>query len=196
MKIAFSNGKGGTGKTTSCVLVALALSSIGRSVVVRDLDPQKTATKWLEGSDVPEDRLLLVERPDVDYTLIDTPPRLDSTAFQKGVGGADVIVIPTSPSPADLDTTLETVELLTEMGIDGRARILYTNVQANTQLASQLDARAKDIGIPAFRTRIPRRQVYQHSLLIGWKRLPTMVREEILSAALEITTTRQRKKKS
>ena len=193
MKIAFSNGKGGTAKTTSCVLLALALSSIGRSVVVRDLDPQKTATKWLEGSEFPEDRLLLVDKPDADYILIDTPPRLDSAAFQKGVNGADVIVIPTSPSPADLDTTQETVTLLTDMGLVDRARILYTNVQANTQLASQLEARASDIGIPAFKSRIPRRQVYQHSLLIGWKRMPASVREEVLSAALEITTTKKRK---
>ncbi|MFA1531733.1 ParA family protein [Corynebacterium belfantii] len=44
--IAISNLKGGTGKTTSAVLLATAFYRAGNSVTVVDLDPQGSATEW------------------------------------------------------------------------------------------------------------------------------------------------------
>ncbi|MCM8761910.1 MAG: AAA family ATPase, partial [Candidatus Omnitrophica bacterium] len=42
--IAFSNQKGGTGKTTACVNTAAALVKEGERVLLLDLDPQGNAT--------------------------------------------------------------------------------------------------------------------------------------------------------
>ncbi|WP_257160119.1 ParA family protein [Corynebacterium cystitidis] len=46
--IAISNLKGGTGKTTTAILVATALTRHGHNVTVVDLDPQGSATEWAQ----------------------------------------------------------------------------------------------------------------------------------------------------
>lgn len=43
----FANLKGGSGKTTSAVSIAEAMAKAGRSVLVVDLDPQGSLSKWL-----------------------------------------------------------------------------------------------------------------------------------------------------
>ena len=56
MTILLCNAKGGTGKTTLCVLLAHALAE-AYTRPSSDRDPQGTATKWLPGSDSQKVRL-------------------------------------------------------------------------------------------------------------------------------------------
>ena len=52
-RIALSNNKGGSGKTTTTVSLAAAFAERGLRVLVVDLDPQGSATEWLGGRESP-----------------------------------------------------------------------------------------------------------------------------------------------
>jgi chromosome partitioning protein len=190
--IAFINGKGGTGKSTTCVLVAAALATVGREVQVLDLDTtQRTATSWLDSSGLGH-MVANGHFSTGEVRLIDTPPRLDSTLFQKAASMASIIILVTSPSPADLVTTQQTIlalNLIAEAtGATPTVRLLYNNVQQGTSLSQDLPLRAREIGAEPLLQFIRRRQAYQHSIIMGWKKLPAVAREEVLAVALEIAT--------
>ena len=56
--IVFANEKGGTGKSTTAVHAAVALSAAGRKVAVLDLDSrQRTTTRYLENRTASMERL-------------------------------------------------------------------------------------------------------------------------------------------
>jgi chromosome partitioning protein len=184
MEITICNGKGGSGKTTLTVLLACALTEAGHQVAVLDTDPQKTATRWIEAVGGPQ---LAEEGRSYSALLIDTPPRLESQAVADAIQRADVVILVTSPSPADLFTSQDTVALIEREGARSRARILFNQVQPRTILGRELEEMAERIGLPALKSKLSRRQVYQHAVLLGWKSLHGDAREELLKAALEIT---------
>lgn len=186
MNIIICNAKGGAGKSTLAVLLAAALAEAGRAVAVRDLDRQGTARAWLEDAGHGK-----VEAYDpagrFDVVFIDTAPRLEE--LPAALAGADLIVIVTGPSPADLWTTKATAEAVkAALPRGARIRLLFNQVSAHTLLGRSLPAIAERVGVKALRSTIARRQCYQHSMVDGWPALTAAAREEVLKAALEIIT--------
>jgi chromosome partitioning protein len=126
--IAVSNLKGGAGKSTIAVNLAGALSGKKHSVVVVDADAQGTSTYWAEAGRLP----FPVERmpfetardskrwgPRVlamfdDYVVIDCPPHLTG-ATEAAVGIADLVLVPVTPSGADLAATLKALDLIKQV---------------------------------------------------------------------------------
>lgn len=184
MTVMFLNGKGGAGKTTLSVLFALALHDSGHRPAVRDLDPQGTATRWL---DLAVEKEEFTSHADPNVTIFDSPPRLDSLDVLKTARMADKLVLVSSPSPADVFTTKDTIRRVIEpvRGL-AKCRVLFNNVQKNTILAGQLDDMAREIGVPKLNRCLFRRQAYQQAVLLGFRSLPRTAREEVFSLALEI----------
>jgi chromosome partitioning protein len=168
------------------VLLAHALAEAGRSAAVLDLDPQRTATKWLaecEGTKVSQ----YETGGSYDAVLVDTPPRLDLLA--RPLSSCNMALLVSSPSPADLWTTRDTAEHIRPLLPKGaRLRLLFNGVQAHTVLARELPHLAKRIGVQALSATISRRQCYQHAALLGWTALDQAAREELFKAALELVT--------
>ena len=125
-RIVFANEKGGTGKSTTAVHVAVALAYLGCRVAAIDLDPrQRTLHRYLEnrletqrkrqielpnvrfdvfrGSTVPElDALVEQLSQDVDFLIFDTPGRDDEFARHVATT-ADTLVTPLNDSFVDFD---------------------------------------------------------------------------------------------
>ncbi len=184
MQITLCNGKGGAGKSTLAVLLCVAFQKTGRRVRLKDRDPQGTASRWIKEIGGIE---LASEDVDHDLVVIDTPPRLDSELLQRSLAESDCAVLVTSPSPADLWTSQDTVGVIRQYLPAGKpARILFNQVQRRTLLALDLDGLAERIGLPALGTRVGRRQSFQHSALLGWSGLDRESRAEVSAAAAEI----------
>ena len=181
MTISFVNGKGGAGKTTTAILVAMALREAGHAAAVKDLDPQQTASRWLSGS--PD---LLDARAPIQ--LLDTPPRLDSATVSNAIRNSDAVIIVSRPSPCDLFTSQDTANLVEKLKATEKAHLLFTNVREKTILARGLDQTAKEIGIPMLKVHLQLRESYQHAVLAGWKALTQEAREEVGRVALAIVT--------
>ena len=124
--IVFANEKGGTGKSTTAVHTAIALTASGHRVAALDLDHrQRTMTRYLENRDATMRRLekdlpkaayevledlseagltAAIERlsQDADVIVVDTPGRDDELA-RSAIMRADTLVTPMNDSFVDLD---------------------------------------------------------------------------------------------
>jgi chromosome partitioning protein len=129
--ISFANPKGGSGKTTLAMVLALELSRQGASVGVIDADPNAVIVDWAtrranNGLHVP---FRVVSRPkesdmvatvgqltrELDWVLIDlegTASRLVSRAFAR----SNLVLIPLNPSPIDARLAAQAVKLVFEEG--------------------------------------------------------------------------------
>jgi chromosome partitioning protein len=111
--IAFVTQKGGSGKSTLCINLAIAAQEAGRSVCILEMDRQATISDWAEhrDSETPEvaqidatqldDLITRLHGFDYDYVFIDTPG-VDSPGTLSAIRAADLCVIPCRPTPADL----------------------------------------------------------------------------------------------
>jgi chromosome partitioning protein len=121
--IAIVSQKGGAGKTTIAVHLAVAADRAGLTVAIIDLDPQATAASWADwrGGDTPavvaapHSRLAVTleeaKRAGVDLAIIDSPPAADAAAVA-AARAADLVLIPTRASAFDLHAIKTTAELV------------------------------------------------------------------------------------
>jgi chromosome partitioning protein len=125
--IAVMSQKGGTGKTTLAISLAVAAEQAGKQAVVIDLDPQATACNWKDRreADTPitidaqparlASALQRAREAGIDLAVIDTPPRSEQAALA-AAKAADLILIPLRPQIYDLETLPNTLELLNVAG--------------------------------------------------------------------------------
>ncbi|GAA0271843.1 AAA family ATPase [Methylorubrum aminovorans] len=111
--ITFVTQKGGSGKSTLCISLAVAAQEAGHAVCILEMDRQATITDWLDHrtADGPEvaqidatQMDLVMERlaeSSYDYVFIDTPG-VDSNGTLSAIRAADLCIIPCRPTPADL----------------------------------------------------------------------------------------------
>ncbi len=132
--LAIVSQKGGVGKTTIAVHIAVEAAKAGYSVAIIDLDPQATAAQWSDwrnagaserGGEGAQDNPVVVAAPHarlgptikeaekmgVDLVILDSPPAADSAAVA-AAKMADLVLIPTRASAFDLHAIKTTAELV------------------------------------------------------------------------------------
>ena len=117
--------KGGAGKTTLAINLAAHFSLEGRRTLLVDADPQGSALTWSSVREAPPlfpvvgmpKPTLHKDLPDVaedyDVTVIDGAPRVNELG-RSAILASDFILIPAQPSPFDIWSCSNIVELIRE----------------------------------------------------------------------------------
>ena len=126
--IVFTSQKGGSGKTTLCGHLAVAAELSGNvRVALVDCDPQGSLADWWNaraqatplfvGTTVAKlgETLEMLRMQGIDLVFIDTPPSVTET-IRDIVAHADLVVIPTRPSPHDLRAVGATLDIVDSEG--------------------------------------------------------------------------------
>jgi chromosome partitioning protein len=188
VRICFANQKGGVGKTTATALVGAALHAAGKQVAFLDLDPQRTLTWWAEKVGSIPMANPKQAKPTVQYLLVDTPGAL-GPELEKGVAGADLIILVAEMGIASLHSTARTVPVLRRAAPKARLAVLFNKVRTNTLTGRQDPAElAKGLGVPALPTSIPLRASFELFVGQGWGALPGLDRELAAQIALCVVT--------
>lgn len=119
--IALVTQKGGSGKSTLAIGLAVAAMEEGEKVYILETDRQGTVSNWatrrenaepgvdqVEGADGLAKALQLLAKDGRSLVLIDTPG-VDSPTVTAAIRHADLCLIPTRPSPADIEATRPTL---------------------------------------------------------------------------------------
>lgn len=170
--------KGGAGKTTLTLSIAVSAEKDNKQTLVCDLDPQSSAFKWAQRrkTDAPyvvslqagalENTISQAKTHGADFTVIDTPAKAENAAL-KACRISDVILIPCRPSVHDFDAIEASVDI---------ARLSQTSayVILNAMIPNAFrafedlqNAITKKYDVPVLDFFISRREVFAHSALVG-----------------------------
>ncbi|MFN1150153.1 AAA family ATPase [Serratia liquefaciens] len=185
MIIMFGSHKGGVGKTTTVMNIAVMLVAQGRSVIILKADKNKELNYWLERrteaglstiplqeayGDISREVTRLAKLSDV--VLIDTAGH-DSAEFRSALTCANVLISPVRPASqlevdnlADLTRTVREAQRLANPTL--KAGILLTRVTAGNE-ATELSALLKSDSdwLQPFKTRLSQLKVFESAVNLG-----------------------------
>jgi chromosome partitioning protein len=126
--IVAASQKGGSGKTTLSGHLAVEAYRAGAGeIALIDTDPQGSLAHWWNARQAPaphfvkaglldlEEALAGLDRAGIKIAVIDTPPAI-TQSISKVVAYADLVIVPTRPSPHDLRAVGATVDIAERHG--------------------------------------------------------------------------------
>ena len=187
MNITLLAKKGGVGKSTVSVLLYEAFRQAGKSVSIHDWDAQGTSSKAME--------LIHASNPQVkeeqaSIVIYDTPPSLEHTATATAVRSADIVLIVTSPSPADIWEADDAVRFAKSKNSKAAVRVVFNKVRKATVLGRLVDESGKQLSAPVLKVSLSARECYQHAVAQGWRALDSAARQEVLQLIVALLSQR------
>lgn len=185
--ITIAQQKGGAGKTTLAVNLAVAFLRTGRSVAVIDTDPQGSLGRWFmkriedgatdksgaDGGDglafstasawgVSYEIGKLADAHDI--VIVDTPPKADSD-LRPALRAADIVLVPVASSQVDLWATEGVLDLARRENVP--ARVVMTRARPGTRLAAEVAEAAAAMDAETLQAALANRVVYARTLGLG-----------------------------
>jgi len=144
MIITLANPKGGSGKTTMALVLALSMADANYNVCVVDMDPSANFKAWVEerlsrGEDIPfefyshnddQENLQRVlnrltqtdERDDYDYIILDTEGSQMSIT-QDAILAADLVLVPIKGDPSESRQAVKLITAIRQLEEDAKTSI-------------------------------------------------------------------------
>jgi chromosome partitioning protein len=125
--IAIISQKGGAGKTTVAIHLAVAAEQKGMKTALFDLDPQASAASWSDKRQIPSPTVVSAqsvrlpgllkqaEAQAADLVIIDSAPNADAASLA-AAQASDLILIPCRPAAFDLNAIGTTLNLASVAG--------------------------------------------------------------------------------
>jgi chromosome partitioning protein len=174
--IGLATQKGGTGKSTLAIGLAIAAMDDGQRVGMIDADPQGTVSNWARRRDNPKPRIeravsgmaieravLNLRRDGFTVAIIDTAAT-DNVLSLVGIGAADLCLIPARTSPADIEAALPTLGAVRRL--NKRFAFILNQTPARSGRVSEAAAALHSAGVLAL-PHIVQRNDHQDALGAG-----------------------------
>ena len=177
--VTVAQQKGGAGKTTLAITLAVAWAGQSKKVALLDIDPQGSVTAWgglrqgvagvaplhitavsgwRTGTEI--DRL----KRDYDLVIVDSPPHAE-TAARLAIRSADLVVVPVQLSPMDLWATGATIELART---EKRPIVMVLNrVAPRGHLGDTIRTLIEQKNLPMAANTLGNRQAFASAMLAG-----------------------------
>lgn len=175
--VALIAQKGGTGKTTLAISLAVAAEDKGLSTVVIDLDPQATACHWsdrrpmaapividAQPARLPQ-ALHKASEAGVQLAIIDTPARSEQSALA-AAKVSDLVLVPCRPQVYDIETIPNTLELLALAG-NKPGLVVFNAIPHQGNRHEQASRAAQDLGIKVCPATVGQRAAFGDAAALG-----------------------------
>lgn len=180
MIISFVNQKGGVGKTTTAINLAIGLKKKNYNLVFIDADPQGSAIQWhaIEGNKSFE----ILHHPspihatdirqlsmNYDYVVIDAPPAIGDIS-KAILAVTDLAIIPLSPSALDVWScwgTLKMIDEIRPLNSDIEVKLLINRKIPGTKIGRDSREAMKQFQMDVFNTELCQRVAFIDAMTSG-----------------------------
>ena len=174
--IAILSNKGGAGKTTLAIHLAVAAEQASLQTAILDLDPQGSATAWSEARDekppavVPTHAKHLMrvleaaEANGAEIAIIDTAPHSETTSLA-AARTTDLVLVPCRPTLFDLHAIRETLDIA--MLAKKPAKVILNAVPPRGHFAQQARDAISTYDMEPAPYELGHRVAYMHAIVNG-----------------------------
>ena len=174
--VAILSRKGGSGKSTFAVHLAVAAEKDGHTTALIDLDPQASAVKWSrrrEGdspvvisahSTLLSEVLETAAKGGVSLCILDTSPHSESAALD-AAKVADLAVIPSRPAIFDLEAVGDTIQIASMAKVP--VRVVLNGVKPSGSVVIKAKKALAIYDVPCAPCTLGDRVAFSHSVVDG-----------------------------